>query len=78
VPDAERTMLEAQDLLAASETATATSLVALYKALGGSWEMSGSYPCFHRDHADDRNQIRSTIPKEPELETTANGRPAKR
>ncbi len=40
VLDAERTLLEAQDRLAASETATATSLVALYKALGGGWEMS--------------------------------------
>lgn len=38
VLDAERTMLEAQDRLAQSETDTATSLVAVYKALGGGWE----------------------------------------
>ena len=38
VLDAERTLLEAQDRLADSET-TATALVAVYKALGGGWEI---------------------------------------
>ena len=38
VLDAERTLLEAQDRLADSETLTATALVAVYKALGGGWE----------------------------------------
>ena len=35
VLDAERTMLEAEDRLASTETQTATSLLAMYKALGG-------------------------------------------
>ncbi len=35
VLDAERTMLEAEDRLAASETQTATALLSMYKALGG-------------------------------------------
>lgn len=35
VLDAERTMLETEDRLAASETETATALLAMYKALGG-------------------------------------------
>lgn len=35
VLDAERTMLEAEDRLAASETQAATALLAMYKALGG-------------------------------------------
>ena len=35
VLDAERTMLEAEDRLALSETQTATALLAMYKALGG-------------------------------------------
>ena len=35
VLDAERTLLEAQDRLAASHTRTVTALVAVYKALGG-------------------------------------------
>jgi multidrug efflux system outer membrane protein len=35
VLDAERTMLEAQDSLAQSETQTATALLAMYKSLGG-------------------------------------------
>lgn len=42
VLDAERTMLQAQDRLARSETDTATALVALYKALGGGWELAGA------------------------------------
>jgi multidrug efflux system outer membrane protein len=37
---AERTLLEAQDQLAESETLTATALVAVYKALGGGWEIA--------------------------------------
>jgi multidrug efflux system outer membrane protein len=39
VLDAERTLLEAQDRLADSETLTATALLAVYKALGGGWEI---------------------------------------
>jgi len=35
VLDAERTLLEAEDRLAASQTATATAFVAVYKSLGG-------------------------------------------
>ena len=42
VLDAERTLLEAQDRLAASQTRTVTALVAVYKALGGGWEIEAS------------------------------------
>jgi NodT family efflux transporter outer membrane factor (OMF) lipoprotein len=38
VLDAERTLLQAQDQLAQSETTAATALVAVYKALGGGWQ----------------------------------------
>ncbi|MDB6087390.1 MAG: efflux transporter outer rane subunit [Gammaproteobacteria bacterium] len=38
VLDAERTQLEAEDRLAQSRTQAATSLIAVYKALGGAWE----------------------------------------
>jgi multidrug efflux system outer membrane protein len=38
VLDAERTRLVAEDLLADSETRTALTLIAVYKALGGGWE----------------------------------------
>jgi outer membrane protein, multidrug efflux system len=38
VLDAQRTQLSIQAQLANSETRTATSLVAIYKALGGGWE----------------------------------------
>ncbi|HEY7996522.1 MAG TPA: TolC family protein, partial [Steroidobacteraceae bacterium] len=40
VLDAERTQLEAESRLAQSRTDTATSLIALYKALGGGWELA--------------------------------------
>lgn len=40
VLDAERTELAAEDRLAQSRTDAATSLIALYKALGGGWEMA--------------------------------------
>jgi multidrug efflux system outer membrane protein len=39
VLDSERTLLIAQDLLAQSETTTATALIDLYEALGGGWEI---------------------------------------
>jgi multidrug efflux system outer membrane protein len=39
VIDAQRTQLSIQAQLAQSETRTATSLVAIYKALGGGWEI---------------------------------------
>ena len=39
VLDAERTLLQAQTQLAASETDLHTSLVAVYKSLGGGWEI---------------------------------------
>jgi multidrug efflux system outer membrane protein len=38
VLDTEQRLLQDQDRLAQSETATATALAALYKALGGGWE----------------------------------------
>jgi hypothetical protein len=40
VLDAERTLLAAQDLPADSETLPATALVAVYKALGGGWDIA--------------------------------------
>ncbi len=42
VLDAERTLLEAQVLLAESETQTAITIVSIYRALGGGWESTGT------------------------------------
>jgi len=42
VLDAERTQLEVQAQLAQSETRTATTLIAVYKALGGGWEIAAN------------------------------------
>jgi multidrug efflux system outer membrane protein len=39
VLDSERRLLEAQELLAQSQTAVSVSLIAVYKALGGSWQV---------------------------------------
>jgi outer membrane protein TolC len=39
VLDAERTQLAVEDQLAQSQTRTFTALVAVYKALGGGWEI---------------------------------------
>ncbi|MGA2581834.1 MAG: efflux transporter outer membrane subunit [Tepidisphaeraceae bacterium] len=41
VLDAQRSLLEAQDSLTQSDSAISTDMVALYKALGGGWDMSG-------------------------------------
>jgi len=39
VLDAERTQLQTEDALAASETSAALDLIAIYKALGGGWQV---------------------------------------
>jgi len=47
VLDAERTQLAAEDQLAQSRTQAATSLIAVYKALGGAWQVA---PLPHEVH----------------------------
>lgn len=42
VLDAERTLLEAQDRLAARQTRTVTALIAVYKSLGGGVPATGA------------------------------------
>ncbi|NKF21351.1 efflux transporter outer membrane subunit [Solimonas marina] len=44
VLDAERSQLDAEDQLAQARTDTATSLVALYKSLGGGWQADPGVP----------------------------------
>ncbi len=44
VLDAERTLLESEDRLARSRTEAATSLIAVYKSLGGGWETAALTP----------------------------------
>ncbi len=44
VLDAERTLLETEDRLARSRTEAATSLIAVYKSLGGGWDGLAPYP----------------------------------
>src|SRR4029453_4496534 len=39
VLDSERRLLEAQELLAQSQTEVSVSLIGVYKALGGSWQV---------------------------------------
>lgn len=49
VLDVELRLLQDQDRLAQSETATATALAALYKALGGGWESNTELEIQHAD-----------------------------
>ncbi len=42
VVDAQRQLLEQQNNLASASSSVATSVIALYKALGGGWEMQGA------------------------------------
>jgi multidrug efflux system outer membrane protein len=42
VLDSQRSLLVIQDQLAASETRTATALVAVYKALGDGWQVEAA------------------------------------
>lgn len=44
--DAERTVLEAEDAVALAETELNTSVVAIYKALGGGWEVAPGFASF--------------------------------
>ena len=44
VLDAERTQLEAQDQLARGRTETVSAYVDLYRALGGTWPLTGAEP----------------------------------
>jgi NodT family efflux transporter outer membrane factor (OMF) lipoprotein len=44
VLDAERSLLEQQDSLAQTTSSVATNLIALYKALGGGWELRDGQP----------------------------------
>ena len=60
VLDAERTLLEAEQQSATSETNVAIDLVALYKALGGGWETAFPGPSGHcRDPRSGTAKIQS-------------------
>ncbi len=49
--DSQQQLYQAQEALVQSETTVTTSLVALYKALGGGWEMSLPAQQGHRGQA---------------------------
>jgi multidrug efflux system outer membrane protein len=49
--DAERTVLEAQDALAIAQTELNTAMVAIYKALGGGWEVAPPVAALANDTA---------------------------
>ena len=44
VLDAQRSLLEEENTLTGIDSSVATSLIALYKALGGGWEMEQDQP----------------------------------
>jgi outer membrane protein TolC len=52
VVDSQRTLLQAQNELARTQSAVATNLIALYKALGGGWELRMQQPV-----VSDKNRV---------------------
>jgi len=53
VLDAQRSLLEEENTLAQTRSAVATNLIALYKALGGGWEMTEGQPYIQDRYIDE-------------------------
>jgi NodT family efflux transporter outer membrane factor (OMF) lipoprotein len=53
VLDAQRSLLQEQNTLAQTRSSVATNLIALYKALGGGWEMSQGQPVVPQSTQDE-------------------------
>lgn len=82
VLDAQRSLLQEQNSVARAQSAVATNLIALYKALGGGWEVSRGKPFVHpatQKEMSDRTSWGDmlTEPSGPEKEKK-NPPPAKR
>jgi len=56
VLDAQRSLLEEENTLAGIDSSVATNLVALYKALGGGWEMQQNQPYINDSIRDEMQQ----------------------
>lgn len=56
VLDAQRSLLQEQNTLAQTRSSVATSLIALYKALGGGWEISQGEPYIQERFKDEMEQ----------------------
>jgi len=75
VLDAERSLLQEQNTLAETRSSIATNLIALYKALGGGWEMHEGQPYVSegtRHEMEQRTNWGSYL-KEPHAQHTSNG-----
>src|SRR5262249_46338070 len=75
VIDAQRSLLQEENSLAQSNSAVATSLVALYKALGGGWELREGQPVVPVETQQEMKQRTwwgevLSQPREPEKATT--------
>jgi outer membrane protein TolC len=72
VLDAQRSLLEEQNTLAQTRSAVATNLIALYKALGGGWEMTQGQPYIQerfKDEMKDRTDWGDYFEESPEPRT---------
>jgi hypothetical protein len=56
VLDAQRVLLQQQNSLTQTRSSVATQLIALYKALGGGWELSQGKPFVPQRARDEMNE----------------------
>lgn len=73
VLDAQRSLLSEQNKMAKAQSSVATNLIALYKALGGGWEVSQGKPFVHESTRKEMEERTSwgdllTEPRGPEVE----------
>jgi NodT family efflux transporter outer membrane factor (OMF) lipoprotein len=79
VLDAQRSLLTSQDSLARTRSAVATNLVALYKALGGGWEVRAGQPVVTdatRDEMQRRTNWGNYFSKPPKIKNIDGPPPA--
>ena len=73
VLDAQRSLLQEQNTLATTRSAVATNLIALYKALGGGWEIRQGQPFINdanQNEMEERTDWGDYFSKSPEPHTT--------
>lgn len=81
VLDAQRSLLQEQNRLARAQSSVASNLIALYKALGGGWELSKGKPFVHeatRKEMSDRTSWGDLLSEPTGAEHDDNQPPAKR
>jgi outer membrane protein TolC len=81
VLDSQRALLQEQNRMAHAQSSVATNLIALYKALGGGWEVSRGKPFVSepiRHEMEERTSWGDMLSEPHGTETEENQSPAKR